>query len=88
VSEGFPEHAEVLIDGVQYVPATKAAAGIEDLLRALALQWHTPESLEEDGFAGLRVVVWDDPPPDGETFDELAARLATVVRGTDGDARE
>lgn len=70
---------EVLIDGVRYVPATEAVAGAADLLRALALQYDTEESLAEYGMARLRVVVGDGAefePGEGETFDELAARLA------------
>jgi uncharacterized protein (DUF488 family) len=72
---------EVIIDGVHYVPATESAVGIADLLRALALQLHTEESLEEYGTDGLRILVGEDlGVMDGESFDELAARLATIVR--------
>lgn len=67
---------EVIIDGVRYVPATEAAVGVADLLRALALQYHTESTLADYGTDGLRVVVGTSfDPEDGETFDELAARL-------------
>ena len=76
MSENAVPH--VLIDGVRYVPATNAVANVATVLRALALQWHTRESLAECGYfdgAPLRIAVTDDQDS-GETFDEFAARLA------------
>jgi hypothetical protein len=71
---------EVLIDGVRYVPATEAAAGVADLLRVLALQFDDGETLATYGTTGLRVLVSDDlGEHEGESFDELAARLAAAV---------
>lgn len=72
---------EVLIDGIRYVPAAEAVAGVADLLRALALQYHTPGSLDEFGTGDLRIVVGDGFETDeGESFDELAARLVRSLR--------
>lgn len=66
----------VTIDGVEYVPAT-SIPGMEKVLRALALQYHTPETLEEYGIKGLRILVGEFNNDDGgETFQEFAARLA------------
>lgn len=74
--------SEVIIDGVRYVPATEAVAGVAEVLRALALQYHTENTLAEYGTRGLRVVVGDSFEPDeGETFDEFAARLAQDIGG-------
>lgn len=65
----------VIIDGVQYVPATDAVADIQKVLRVLALQYHTEDSLAHSGYAGLRIIV-DEDVDDGESFDEFAARYA------------
>jgi hypothetical protein len=76
-----PRTPEVVIDGVRYVPAATAAPGVPDVLRALALQYHTPETLEEYGTSDLRIVVGDSfDSNEGETFDEFAARLAQATR--------
>ena len=66
----------VVIDGVEYVPAT-SIANVEKLLRVLALQYHTPDTLAEYGTEGLRIVVSEDDD-EGETFEEFAARLTTT----------
>lgn len=72
---------EVIIDGVRYVPAAEAAPGIADVLRTLALQFHTEGTLRDYGTADLRIVVGDGfDANEGETFDEFAARLATENR--------
>lgn len=77
--------SEVIIDGVRYVPATEAVVGVADVLRTLALQWHTEDTLQEHGTDGLRVVVGDGFESDeGETFDEFAARLAQAL-GASGE---
>jgi hypothetical protein len=73
---------EVVIDGVRYVPATEAVVGLADVLRALALQYHTEDSLADYGTGGLRIVVGEGFD-EGETFDEFAARLAQAL----GDSR-
>jgi hypothetical protein len=76
-----PRTPEVVIDGVRYVPAVTAAPGLADVLRALALQFHTPDTLEEYGTGDLRIVVGDNfDSNEGETFDEFAARLAQATR--------
>ena len=68
----------VTIDGVEYVPAT-SIPGMDKILRALALQYHTPETLEEYGTEGLHIVVAEpDGDYQGETFQEFAARLANL----------
>lgn len=68
---------EVVIDGVRYVPATEGARGIPDLLRILALQFHTESTFAKYGTADLRILVDDGLDSEaGETFDELADRLA------------
>lgn len=67
---------KVTIDGVEYVPAT-SVANVEKFMRALALQYHTPETLAEYGTVGLRIIVSEDQE-EGETFQEFAARLATL----------
>ena len=68
----------VIIDGVVYVPATEAVANLGDFLRALALQYHTEESLGESGFSGLRVAVDERDEDWGESFDQLASRYAQM----------
>jgi hypothetical protein len=78
-----PQIPEVVINGTRYIPATTAAAGAADLLRVLALQYDTEESLAEYGMVRLRVVVGDASEfeaGEGETFDELAARLAATAQ--------
>jgi len=67
----------VTIDGVEYVPAT-SIPGMEKVLRALALQYHTPDTLADYGTEGLRIIVSEMDDDDGETFEEFAARLATL----------
>lgn len=67
----------VTIDGVEYVPAT-SIPGMDKVLRALALQYHTPGTLAEYGMEGLRIVVDEADDDDGETFQEFAARLANL----------
>ena len=73
-----PDH--VTVGGRLYVPAVTVSAGLNEFLRALARQYTTDEYLDEHGFTDggpLRVVVTDAGPLEGgETFDELAARLA------------
>ena len=70
----------VTIDGVEYVPASTVSPSMEQLLEALALQYHTPETLAEYGTKHLKVVVGEggDFPHDGETFEQFAARAAST----------
>jgi hypothetical protein len=69
---------KVTIDGIEYVPAT-SIQGMEQVLRALALQYHTPETLQEYGFDGIRILITEAGDDDGgETFQEFAARLANT----------
>jgi hypothetical protein len=68
---------KVEIDGVLYVPVGRAAVEVDEVLRALALQWHTPEGLAENGYQGMRVIVSYNEDYGGETFDEFAARLVS-----------
>jgi hypothetical protein len=69
---------EVVIDGVRYVPAVTVDASVEQVLRTLALQYHTPETLAEFGFDDLRIIVADPGAfgEEGESFQEFAARMA------------
>lgn len=69
---------KVVIDGVVYVPATEAVVDIDKVLRALALQYHTPESLERCGTNDLRIIIDEDITADGESFQEFAARYAEL----------
>lgn len=72
------EPRRVTIDGVEYVPAT-SVKGVAEMLKALALQYHTPESLAQFGMENLMVIVDEgDGRNGGETFQELAARLARL----------
>jgi hypothetical protein len=72
---------KVTIDGIEYVPAT-SVANVDKFLLALALQYHTPETLAEYGTDGLVILVTDPGDRnDGETFQEFAARLANLQVG-------
>lgn len=65
----------VIIDGVQYVPATEAVVDIQKVLRVLALQYHTEGTLADYGYEGLRIII-DEEVDGGESFEEFAARYA------------
>lgn len=67
---------KVIIDGVEYVPAV-SIANVDKFLRALALQYHTPQTLAEYGTEGLRIVVTEDQE-EGVPFQEFAARMLTL----------
>ncbi|QOP66307.1 hypothetical protein SEA_PIPPA_66 [Arthrobacter phage Pippa] len=75
----------VTIDGVEYVPAATSSPSVEKLLEALALQYHTPETLEEYGTKHLKIVVAEagDFRDDGETFEQFAARVASMEQETE-----
>lgn len=71
---------DVIIDGVRYVPATEAAAGLKELRDALILEfWGNCDQGKFDNDAGLFVRVYDDG--DGTSLGEfiagIAARLTT-----------
>lgn len=83
MDDAVPQIPEVVINGVRYIPATTATVGAADLLRVLALQYDTEESLAVYGMGRLRVVVGaasEFEAGEGESFDELAARLAATAR--------
>lgn len=69
--------AQILVDGVLYVPAVDAAVGVRDVVRALAGQYLLDEDLDNDeALSRLRVLVGEDMDEiDGETLGEFAARL-------------
>ena len=67
------------IDGVRYVPAVSAAPMISEVLQALALLWHTPESLKEEGYRGLKIIVSGEVEDQGVSFDEFAVTLAEMI---------
>lgn len=72
---------EVIIDGVRYVPASQAVAGLDDLRRAMEdVFWgkgYSPQS--GDRSAGLFVQVHDDGEGTelNEFMDQIAADLAS-----------
>ena len=72
------EPAEVIIDGVRYVPARQAVAGLKDLQTALEDEfWGEGYSQDKDRSEGLFIRVYDDGEgtPLGEFIDSLAAKL-------------
>lgn len=77
------EPREVMIDGVRYVPARSAVAGLDDLRRALEdVFWgegYSPSS--GDRSEGLSVRVYDDGEgtPLSEFMDEVAASLTSYA---------
>lgn len=73
------EPREVVIDGVRYVPAREAVAGIEELREALIRDWWGDVPLPKGRDAGenLLVLVNDtgEGTPLNEFMDAMAARL-------------
>lgn len=72
----------VYIDGVRYIPATEVK-GIDIVLKALALQYHTENTLEEYGMDHLTIIVTDGES-EGESFQDFAARLTELMRNENG----
>jgi hypothetical protein len=67
----------VRIDGVRYVPAVQAAPGVQDVMNALSsVFWGYPNT----DTSGLQIIVTDSGEHDGESFDEFAETLASVLR--------
>lgn len=74
------EPLEVVINGVRYVPAVTENPKIYQVLLVLAEQFWGVGCVPGDGFADMKILVSDGLDDDqGETFEELAARLSTFL---------
>lgn len=75
----------VVIDGLIYVPATEAVAGLDTFMQALFEGYMGEGRRWTDGRFPqmMSVIVTDDDDGDGETFERLAARMSAIaVRDT------
>jgi hypothetical protein len=74
---------KVVIDGVTYVPAAEAVAGMDALDAVMQAMFEGymghGERWNEKGNARLMTVTVSDGGDEGETFEDLAARLAQSI---------
>lgn len=68
----------VIIDGVMYVPATSAVAGVDDIMQALYEGYMgSGQSWRDDPYTkGLSISVNEDG--EGDSFDEFVALVAKI----------
>ena len=74
---------KVVIDGVVYVPAAEAVAGMDAVDAVMQAMFEgymgDGERWNEKGNARLMTVTVSDGGDEGETFEDLAARLAQSI---------
>ena len=66
----------VVIDGIIYVPATEAVKGIDDIMQAIYETYMGVGDRWDSG--SVRLWVGVNEYGDGETLEELAARVAVI----------
>jgi len=77
---------KVVIDGIFYVPASESVSGVDDFMQAIYETYMGAGKRWDQDHTDLWVAVNEDG--DGDTFEELAARIAEIAARGDGMNRE